>query len=155
MNKVLNLVLLTPHSSIDPYLPCSAAIKFQFQLQQIIYCTYYTYHTDSCTLQYLHTGKTDHICHAQNGNYIAPTHNITHSPCTSTCTTHPALPTTLASTTLCTQQAHKAYLCKWRKNGTRHRDGVKVLWCHSHLVWLFLLRVPSQLALVFIQKTLL
>ena len=21
-------------------------------------------------------------------------------------------------------------------NGTRCRDGVKVLWCHSHLVWL-------------------
>ena len=24
-------------------------------------------------------------------------------------------------------------------NGTRCRDGVKVLWCHSHLVWLFFL----------------
>ena len=22
------------------------------------------------------------------------------------------------------------------QNGTRCRDGVKVLWCHSHLVWL-------------------
>ena len=21
-------------------------------------------------------------------------------------------------------------------NGTRYRDGVKVLWCHSHVVWL-------------------
>ena len=31
---------------------------------------------------------------------------------------------------------HKAYLCKWWQNGTRCRDGVKVLWCHSHLVWL-------------------
>ena len=31
---------------------------------------------------------------------------------------------------------HKAYLCKWWQNGTRCRHGVKVLWCHSHLVWL-------------------
>ena len=31
---------------------------------------------------------------------------------------------------------HKAYWCKWWQNGTRCRDGVKVLWCHSHLVWL-------------------
>ena len=30
----------------------------------------------------------------------------------------------------------KPYLCKWWQNGTRCRDGVKVLWCHSHLVWL-------------------
>ena len=37
-------------------------------------------------------------------------------------------------------------------NGTRCRDGVKVLWCHSHLVWL-VFRVPSLHALVFIQKT--
>ena len=27
-------------------------------------------------------------------------------------------------------------LCKWWQNGTRCRDGVKVLWCHSHLAWL-------------------
>ena len=25
------------------------------------------------------------------------------------------------------------------QNGTRGRDGVKVLWCHSHLVWLVFL----------------
>ena len=29
-------------------------------------------------------------------------------------------------------------------NGTRCRDGVKVLWCHFHLVWLFFFRVPSR-----------
>ena len=39
-------------------------------------------------------------------------------------------------------------------NGTRCRDGVKVLWCHSLLVWFFFFRVPSLCALVFIQKTL-
>ena len=33
------------------------------------------------------------------------------------------------------------------QNGTRCRDGVKVLWSHSHLVWLFF-RVPSLHALV-------
>ena len=26
-------------------------------------------------------------------------------------------------------------LCSWQ-NGARFRDGVKLLWCHSHLVWL-------------------
>ena len=37
-------------------------------------------------------------------------------------------------------------------NGTRCRDGVKVLWYHSDLVGLFF-RLPSLHALVFIQKT--
>ena len=44
------------------------------------------------------------------------------------------------------------YLCKRWQNGTRCRDGVKVLWCHSHLVGL-VFRVASLHALVFIQKT--
>ena len=49
--------------------------------------------------------KTDHICHAQYATtlYIAATHKITHSPCTSTCTTHPALPTTVFHNPPCTQ----------------------------------------------------
>ena len=38
------------------------------------------------------------------------------------------------------------------QNGTRCRDGVNVLWCRSHPVWL-VLRVPSLYALVFIWKT--
>ena len=29
-----------------------------------------------------------------------------------------------------TTNKHIAYLCKWWQNGTRCRDGVKVLWCH-------------------------
>ena len=38
------------------------------------------------------------------------------------------------------------------KNGSaRCRDGVKVLWCHSHLVWMGL-RVPSLYALVSFRK---
>jgi len=40
------------------------------------------------------------------------------------------------TTTHPTTNKHKAYLYKWWPNGTRCRDGVKVLWCHSHLVWL-------------------
>ena len=44
-------------------------------------------------------------------------------------------------------------MCSWQ-NGTRCRDGVKVLWCHSHLVWLvFEASIPVH-ALVFLQKTL-
>ena len=67
-----------------------------------------------------------------SSNYIAATHNITHSLCTSTCTIHPALPTPLPSTTLlCTQLRNTKH--SWQ-NGTRCRDGVKVLWCRSHLV---------------------
>ena len=58
------------------------------------------YRPSTCTPQFLHTHKTEHICHAQYSNYIAATHNITHSKCTSTCTTYPALPIPLPSTTL-------------------------------------------------------
>ena len=66
-------------------------------------------------------------------NYIASTHNI-HTPRTSTCTTHPAIPSQLLSTTLlCTQLTNTKH--SWQ-NGTRCRDGVNVLWCRSHLVWL-------------------
>ena len=64
------------------------------------------------------------------------THNITHSPCTSTCT---ALPITLPSTTLlCTQLTNTKHICvnDGKLACTRCRDGVKVLWCHSHLVQL-------------------
>ena len=58
----------------------------------------------------------------------------THSPCTPTCTMHPAIPFQLPSTTLlCTQLTNTKH--SWQ-NGTRCRDGVNVLWCRSHLVWL-------------------
>ena len=69
-----------------------------------------------------------------SSNYIAATHNITYSPCTSTCTTHPALPFPLPSTTLLgTQLTNTKH--SWQ-NGTKCRDGVNVLWYHSHPVWL-------------------
>ena len=60
---------------------------------------------------------------------IHPQH--THSTCTSTCTTHPDIPSQLPSTTLlCTQ------LTNTKQNGTRCRDSVNVLWWHSYPVWL-------------------
>ena len=63
-----------------------------------------------------------------------PELRTSHPPCTSTCTTHPAIPSPLPSTTLlCTQLANTEH--SWQ-NGTRCRDGVNVLWCRSHLVWL-------------------
>ena len=63
---------------------------------------------------------------------IHPQH--THSPCTAICTTHPAIPSQLPSTTLlCTQLTNTKH--SWQ-NGTRCRDGINVLWCRSHLVWL-------------------
>ena len=70
-------------------------------------------------LSSIFSDKTDHICHAQYSNYIAATHNITHSPCTSTCTPYPALPTPLHSTTLlCTQltQGMVGKMERWCEN---------------------------------------
>ena len=59
---------------------------------------------------------------------IHPQH--THFPCTSTCTTQPAIPSQLPAMHT-TNTKHS-----WQ-NGTRcSRDGVNVLWCRSHLVWL-------------------
>ena len=104
----------------------------------------------------LHTVKSDHICHAQYSNYIAATHNITHSPCTSKCTTHPPLSTSLPSTTLlCTQQTQTifVYLSGGKIAQDVYRDGVKVLWCHFHLVWLVLWGFHSYVCLFSWRKT--
>ena len=61
----------------------------------------HTIQTHHCS-QFLHTRQT--IPAMLSSNYIASTHNIRHSPCTSTGTTHPAIPSPLPSTTLlCTQ----------------------------------------------------
>ena len=81
-----------------------------------------------------------------SSNYTAVTHNVippfAHQ--------HAALPTPLPSTTLlCTQLTKTNH--SWQ-NDTRCIDGVKVLWCHSLLVWLvFEGSIPH--ALVFAQKT--
>ena len=99
---------LTPQSSIDPYLPCSAAVKFH----NITYTP--------CNIPYrpstpkFCTQARQAICamlSIATTLFIAATHNITHSPCTSTCTTHPATPTTLPSTTLlCTQLTNTKHI---------------------------------------------
>ena len=121
--------MLTPQSSIDSYLPRSAAVKFH---KLILYRPKTAHALQSFCIQARQTLSA--MLSIATTLYISATHNITHSPCKSTCTTHPATPTTLPSTTLlCTQQA---YLCKWQQNGTRCRNGVKVLWCLYHLVWL-------------------
>ena len=88
-----------------------------------------------CTPQFLHTVKTDHLCHAQYIHCSHPQHNSLsmHIKMHYTPTTDP---TAFHNPSLHTTNKHKAYLCKWRQNGTRCRDDVKVLWCHSHLVWL-------------------
>ena len=39
-----------------------------------------------------------------------------------------------------------------RQNGTRCRDGVKVLWCHFHLVWLFILGFHFYMQLFSFRK---
>ena len=67
--------------------------------------------------RFLHTRQT--IPAMPSNNYIAATHNVTHFPCTSTCTTHPPLPSPLPSTTLLcnTTSKHKAQLAKWQDVG--------------------------------------
>ena len=125
---------LTPQSSIDPYLPCSAAVKFH----NITYTPCNIPYRPS-TPKSLHTGKTDHMCHAQYSNYIVHCH-----PQYNSLTMHINLHYTPSNThhtafhnpPLHTTNKHKAYWSKWWQNGTRCRDGVKVLWCHSHLVQL-------------------
>ena len=139
-------------SSIDPYLPCSAAIKFH----NIIYTP--TYHTDhnytihthtyqhcSWSPQFLHTGKTDHICHAQYSKYIVYCSHPQHKP-------HPMhinIHHTAFHNPLHTTNKHTKHICV--SSGKMAQDVGMVLWCHSHLVCF--VRVPSLPALVFIEKT--
>ena len=77
------------HIKDGPYLPCSAAINLTAQQTPSI-----AYALHSFCIQ----SRQTNIRHAQYSNYIAATHNITHSPCTSKCTTHPPLPTPLQKT---------------------------------------------------------
>ena len=92
-----------------------------------------------------------YICHAQCSNYTAATHNITHSPCTSTYTTHPPLLTSLPSTTLlCTQLINTKHVFV---SGSKMAQDVGMVWkcCHFHFVWLvFEGFIPT---LIFHQKT--
>ena len=57
---------------------------------------------------------------------LQPPHNISYSPCTITCTPHPALLTPLPFTTLlCTQLTNTKHICVGRQSGTRCRNGGK------------------------------
>ena len=96
----MNTALSTAHSTAfhinsNPNLLCSAAIKFHNKTLNISY-------RSSTAHSFCMQDRT--IPAMPSSNYIAATHNVTHSPCTSTCTTHPPLPSPLPSTTLlCTQ----------------------------------------------------
>ena len=97
--------------------------------------------------------RPDRLCHAQCSNYIAATHNITHSLCTLKCATHPPLLTPLPSTTLlCIQLINTKHICV---SGSKMVEDVGIV-CKccgviSILVWL-VLRVPYPHALVFLKE---
>ena len=90
--------LLTPQSYTHKCWPISAMFSSN-KISQHTLKLQHTTQTQHCssTAQFLHALKADHICHAQYSNYIAATHNITHSP--SKRTTHPPLPTPLHKNT--------------------------------------------------------
>ena len=140
----INMALSTTHSTVfrhqdNPHLHCSAGIKVPNITHTL------TGHKDSALLmhsQLLHTRLTTSA--VLSSNEVAATHNITHSRCTSTCTTHLALPTPQPSTALAPVHAINARH-HWQ-NATSCRDDLKVLWCHSPSSWgdmcLFSFRKP-------------
>jgi len=80
-----------------------------------LYIPYIPYRpsTAHALYSFLRTGNTDHVYHPQYSNYIVHC-SYPQLPCTST---HPALPTTLPSTTLlCTQLTNTKHIrmCKWQ-----------------------------------------
>ena len=83
-----------------------------------------TGHADPAHVLHSFCIQTDHICHAQYSNYIAATHNITHSMHinmhSTPSTTHP---TTFYNPPMHTTNNTNHSL----QNGTRCRDGVKLL----------------------------
>ena len=122
-------VSFTPvfHIKDNPYLTCFTAI---------------TFHKLQHTIQIQHWSCTPHTVSAYSQhrpylpcsvyNYIqTATHNITHSPHTSTCTTFPPLPTPLPSTTLlCTQLTNTKHINFVQAAAKMAQD------VDSHLVWL-------------------
>ena len=137
MNKLFSFAHSTVlHIKGYPYLPCSAAIKFHSITP--------TYHTDPALLMHCTVSASAYNqdrpclpCSVQQLHCSNPQHNslsmrikMHYIPTT---TTHP---TAFHNPSLHTTNKHKAYLCKWWQNRTRCRDGVKVLWYHSLLVWL-------------------
>ena len=102
--------------------------------------TVHTIQTQHCswTPKFLHTAKTDHICHVHYSKYTVHCNRPQHNPLPMHIKMHSQHypPHCLPQPSSQNQEKRKAYLCKRRQTGTRCRDSVKVLWCHSHLVWL-------------------
>ena len=118
----------TQHCSLHSFPYNRQSISAMFSSNKI------SQHNSQHTIQIQYCSQFLHTRQTIPANYIAATYNVTHSPYTSTCTTHPALPFPLPSTTLlCTHLTNTKH--RWQ-NGTRCRDGVNVLWRCSHLVWL-------------------
>ena len=164
MNKAFSFAHSTVlHIKDNPYLPCSSAIKFHSITPTyhtdpslnprlsipdffskaarqnperrawvrgytdpalLMHCTVSAYSQNRpylpCSVQYLHCSNPQH-------NSLSMHIKMHYTPTTTD-------PTAFNNPPLHTTDKHKAYLYKWRQNGTRCRDGVKVLWCHSHLV---------------------
>ena len=117
------------------YLPRSAPIQFH----DITWHYNMPYRLiTACALrpQLVHTNRPYLLCSVAIALYSNPQHNLLSMHAHSTCTTHPAPPN---------PQPSIVFLCtNTRQDGTRYRDGVKVLWCRSHLVWLvFVGSIPT------------
>ena len=127
MNKVLSIAHSSP--AIHTYHVQQQQNFTSLILQHTIQTIYHTYpyipyiHSTAHGLQFLHTGKTDHICHAQYSKYIVYCSHPQHNP-------HP-MHINMHHTAF-----HNPLHTTNKQNGTSCRDGVKVLWCHSNLVCL-------------------
>ena len=110
-------------SSTDPYLPCSAAIKFHNINSKIPYrpctihaiCSYRPSTAHGLHSFYIQARQTiSAMLSIANTLYIAATHNITQSPCTSTCTHHTAFHNPLHTTS-----KHTKHICVSTKQVVR------------------------------------
>ena len=149
----MNMVISTAHSTAFhikdlPYLPHSAAIKFHNITPNIPYRSSTAHSLAGLGCLVCRNCEQCWICMVLGSiwNNIAATHNIIHSPCTSTHNTHPVLPFPLPSTTLVSKQL----------TNTKHSwQDVGMVWmCCGIVPILFgwFLSVPSPHALVSFGK---
>ena len=129
------------HIKDDPYLPCSAVIKFH-SITKLQHTTQ-TQHC-SCTAQFAYSqDKTISAMLSMQLHCSNPQHNSLskHIKMHYTPTT---IPTPLPSTTLlCTQLTNTKHI-NCLSGGKIAQDVGMVLWCHSHLVWLvFEVSIPT------------
>ena len=81
----------------------------------------------------------------QRSYEVAAVHNMIHSPYTTPRTKYPAMLTpqpSMCKTAVVTSTSHG-----WQ-SGSRYRNAMKVLWCHSYLLWLVF---PSLHTLVILK----